>query len=121
MSARRRSGPPCELCGEPSVHAHHLTGRDPDRAHLDPDLTAPLCRADHVLAHEDLRSQGVDVPAGSHWSAIEACRQRLRRLALFLARIGEASSTDLFTNLARALQGWADDLPHPNTTEETCQ
>jgi hypothetical protein len=100
----------CSICGGPADDAHHLTGRGPGHVHLDPDLVAPLCHDDHELVHEDLRQEALDNPT----VATSPTRQvafRLRRAAIFLARVADANpALGWLVHLASALRRWADEL-----------
>jgi len=99
----------CFLCPKPVAQRHHLTGRDPTGAYLDPQLTVGLCASHHVLVHEDLRSQRLDTPpVGSVWSPARALAFRIDRLATFLGRYAERSDQPLWEPLAEALRDWSE-------------
>lgn len=101
--------PTCPLCGKPRHHGHHLTGRGHDGEQLDPEFIAPLCRQDHLLIHNDLRQQGIDNPVVAN-TAPERVERRLRRVALFLARVAEVLGLRWVTGAVEAICGWADEL-----------
>lgn len=101
---------PCAMCGDPADDSHHLTGRGLGHAHLDPDLVAPLCHDDHELVHEDLRQEGLDKPTAETAPARRVAF-RLRRAAIFLARVADANpALGWLAPLAAALRRWADEL-----------
>ena len=97
----------CVLCAAPGEDAHHPTGRGADGRYLDPKLTADGCHDHHEIWHDDLRDFGIDGPAGGT-TVFERHALRLRRLALFLARVeGDGSLARLGRRLAAAFVPWA--------------
>jgi len=66
----------CLLCDAPMAERHHLAGRL-GGDYVDPDLTAPLCRACHRAEHNRWRARDLDSPerftarraeaGGSYW------------------------------------------------------
>jgi hypothetical protein len=99
----------CGFCGEPAVHAHHVTGKHPTKQHLDPPLVIDVCGQHHVLVHEDLRSQGLDRPREPEgWGDGPALAFRLQRLATFLARYATYHDEPFFGLLAAALWTWTE-------------
>jgi hypothetical protein len=101
----------CEVCRNASrERGHHVTGRGADGEYLDAVLKAPLCHDDHELCHEDLRNAGLDRPCQAR-TLVEQVEYRLRRIALFFARVAEADRNHVFYAwLARRLEVWANDL-----------
>jgi hypothetical protein len=111
------AGTPCVLCGLAAIEAHHITGKPPaylygkDRPHIDPDLTVPVCKRCHKLLHEDLRSQGIDIPAdGLAWTVLDLNEFRLARLACFLGRLADVAGPPWAAELANVLRTSADEL-----------
>lgn len=96
----------CQFCGDPAQQLHHLTGRDPSGAHLDPALVVALCRNHHVLVHSDLRSQQLDTPDAADWNDVTATRFRLNRLGTYLGRLADYSDERLWASLADATRAW---------------
>lgn len=108
----------CCLCFKPAAHVHHLTGRDPQRLHLDDDLGVPLCRNHHVYAHELLRSQRLDTPPRrSAWTPTAATAFRLQRLGVFFAMYATFHDGPLWPLLAASLRDWPHEL-NPNPAKE---
>ena len=100
---------PCLLCGEPSDHQHHLTGRGVDHAQLDQTLTVPLCHDHHELVHQDLRSGGIDKPLQST-TPPERIARRLERVSTFLGRVYDFFPFSWLAVAATAVRGWATEL-----------
>jgi hypothetical protein len=106
MSART-----CIVCGRSADDDHHLTG-----SVLDPMLLLPHCHDHHELMHDDWwtagvgakRRRGVEMePAPATF--LDGLYLRLRRLALWLGRLAEASRP-ISGPLAAAVAGWSTDL-----------
>ena len=101
---------PCLVCGAPGDDRHHPTGRGPDGRYLDRQFTAAGCHDHHELWHDDLRSVGIDGPAGG-LTVLERFELRLRRLALLLGRLeGAGALHRLLRVLADVCVRWADEL-----------
>ncbi len=100
----------CALCFEAADHVHHLSGRNPQRDRLDPDLVVGLCVNHHVLVHNLLRSQRVDVPGREPWTPVQSVAFRLLRLAVFIGLYADYHDDPLWPLLATALRCWAVEL-----------
>jgi hypothetical protein len=110
----------CSLCFEPAKHLHHLTGRDPNRDRLDPDLVSPLCVRHHVLMHNVLRSQHIDVAGRAPWTTpAESVAFRLLRLAVFFGLYADYHDDPTWPLVAVALRAWATELLADPTEKET--
>jgi hypothetical protein len=106
----------CVFCGQPAAHAHHITGKDPWKRHLDPNLVAPLCHQHHTLVHEDLRSQDLDRPrVRDGWNYQVALGFRLARLAVFFGRLDTYQDPPFYAPLAVALRWWSEPIPEDAT------
>jgi len=109
MTAAKRDT--CLWCRSPStVEAHHLTGKRADHTYPHPDLTVPLCKKHHDLAHADLRAQRIDDPATTPLDTIQAVAHWLARIATFLGRHSRTHTQDWLGRIADALQGMAEAL-----------
>lgn len=107
----------CTFCGQPSDHAHHLTGRHPNGDYLHPDLTTDMCHRHHVLAHNDLRHQNIDTPSNDDWGPVASVTFVLRRLATFVGRFATYADNPLWARFASTLQWCANVLAaHLRTT-----
>jgi hypothetical protein len=100
--------PRCIHCGAIAKDAHHLTLRDENGERLDEELTAPFCRPCHLAEHNVLRVLELE-GITSRLSAVERVELRLRRVAVFLARL-DLGYREVWTGLAAALTSGADDL-----------
>ena len=100
----------CTLCGVLAAHAHHLTGRGPDHQQLHPDLTVDVCRSHHVLLHNDLRQQGIDVAPPGVWTVTGRIEHILRRIAAFIARYGQVADSPVWSKIAALLESVADEV-----------
>jgi len=100
----------CLLCGHTKVEAHHISGRDPDRRYLDPELTVPLCGECHQLAGADNRAERVETPDGTQWSLLASVEWWLKRVALFAARACQYYDVAWLVALAASLRRNADTL-----------
>ena len=97
----------CVFCGNPAIHAHHITGKDPWKRHLDSELVADLCHQHHGLVHEDLRSQDLDRPRDPDgWDAATALAFRLARLGVFFGRLASYRDESFYAPLAAACWQW---------------
>lgn len=99
----------CALCGKPSAHAHHLTGRRPDGEQLHDQIVADLCFQHHVLIHNDLRIALVDTPP-SEWSILTRIEYVLRRVAAFIGRYAERADNPIWNHVARLLEQCASEI-----------
>src|SRR5215218_1398349 len=104
----------CVICGQPAVDDHHLTG-----SRLDPALMLPHCHDHHELVHDDWNTAGVpaknrrfnDSDDDQPPTVLHALYLRLRRLALWLARLHEGGVFQPVSGrLASALALWAIEL-----------
>lgn len=112
----------CALCPKPAVHLHHLSGRDPNHLRLDPDLKIPLCFNHHVLVHNLLRGQGIDVPGRAPWiGPADAMAFRLKRLAVMFGLYADRHDDPIWPLLAVHHREWGDLLSIQSITKETQQ
>jgi FAD/FMN-containing dehydrogenase len=102
-------GTECSFCPAPAEELHHPSGRDHTGEHLDPDFVLPLCLEHHVLVHEDLRHEHLDVAPGP-LGRITAVAHRLHRLALFISRFAGTNPESMWARIAAVLRTWADEL-----------
>jgi hypothetical protein len=72
----------CVFCGGRAVEGHHPTGRAIDKCYLDPEFVVPACRRCNCLDHHTWRVAGLDHIRDPNVA-------RLRRTALFLARLAD--------------------------------
>jgi hypothetical protein len=103
---------PCLYCGGEKTCRHHLTGRNSDDVYLDPALWGRLCESCHPLLHEDWNTADVG-DRTSPPTVLDSLYLRLRRTALFLARLAPALPVpfdDPVARLAEALALWAVEL-----------
>lgn len=109
----------CTFCGQPSRHGHHITGRQPDRTYLHPDLIAELCHRHHVLVHNDLRTLAIDIPDRSDTDPIRQVVFALRRIAAFIGRLATYSDNPLWRPLAAVLEACATTITRHLTQSGT--
>ncbi len=102
----------CAFCGKPARNAHHITGRAPDHSYLHDELTVELCHQHHVLTHNDLRAQHIDVAPAGVWTVTARIEHVLRRIATFLARHATYADNPVWALLAAVLQGCADEIAY---------
>lgn len=99
----------CALCGEPSDHAHHLTGRDPNGDQLHDEIVVDLCFDHHIYVHEVLRRAGVDTPPTA-WSRLACVEYVLGRIAAFIGRYAERADNPIWGPIARLLEWCAREI-----------
>ena len=110
----------CICCGRADPCRHHLTGRDGAEAYLDPALWGRLCLSCHPLVHEDWNTAGVPDQLAPV-STFHALELRLRRTAIFLARLAPSVPGPLgqfLAQLAEALVVWAVTLAATRAGED---
>jgi len=93
---------PCIQCGSRAEDGHHPTGRRPDASYIDAWFKVNLCHDDHELAHDDLRTAGLET-ARYGGSFVEDFELGLRRLGVLLGRIPAIGAMAEFLAL---LAGW---------------
>ena len=101
--------PSCFACGSRAEDGHHPTGRGFDGRYLDPWFRTGLCHDDHELAHDDLRTAGLEL-ARSGVGFLDSLELTLRRLGTFLGRLPTAGTGELLRSLARWCSEKADGL-----------
>ncbi len=92
----------CSRCGHDGpVHRHHPTGRR-DNQPYHPGLIAVLCEPCHRAEHRVWRRCGLDVDTGPGGM--------LRRLAVWLGRLGTGLSAETVKALAVVVADLADQI-----------
>src|SRR5215207_5879034 len=100
----------CVICGRPVKRHHHLTARDAHASYLDKALWVGVCHDHHELAHDDWHTAKLETTT-SPLTWLERVEVRLRRLAMFLARLVEPFPENrLWAVLAACVEGWAGEL-----------
>jgi hypothetical protein len=99
----------CVYCGEPATEQDHITGRPAGhRPYFDADLWVLTCVACNKLAFQTWRALGIDRVG-------DTALARLRRLAVFAARMSDREPPDplrptFWDALARCFTEIADDI-----------
>ena len=105
-------------CGAPAEELHHPTGRVAGEGspYLDPGFRAPACHNDHALIYDDQRRMVDLEPDLTQTDAtiLDRLEVRLRRVAAFVGRVGEAigiaALIALMAGLATHVERWANEL-----------
>jgi hypothetical protein len=105
-------------CGRPADELHHPTARvaGDGSPYLDEGFRVPACHDDHALVGDDQRRMADLEPDLTRAGAtiLDRLEARLRRVAAFVGRVGEAiglvALVALMTGLATHLERWANEL-----------
>jgi hypothetical protein len=105
-------------CGKPADELHHPTARVAGESspYLDPGFGVPACHDDHALVGDDQRRMADLEPdlARGDVTILDRLEVRLRRVAAFVGRVGEAlglaALVALLVSLATHLERWANEL-----------